>query len=113
MVTGGRLDVSAALNKLLSPGTETTSPDTEIQTTTPSVTAETTAKFHARRLDADGGTFECSLSATEAFTACGNELEELGLTPGEHTLRVRAKNQAGIADPTPASFTWTVKESFT
>ncbi len=107
-VTGGRLDVNAALNKLVPPGTETTVPDTELQTTTTAVTAETTAKFHARRLDADGGTFECSSSASEAFEACGNEIEALALKPGEHTLRVRAKNAAGIVDPTPATFTWTV-----
>jgi subtilisin family serine protease len=105
--TGGRLDVSAALNKLVPPGTETTAPDTEIQTSTPAVTAETTAKFHARRLDADGGTIECRLGATEAFKTCGNELEAF-VKPGEHTMQVRAKNQAGIVDPTPASFTWTV-----
>ncbi|MGH2939732.1 MAG: S8 family serine peptidase [Solirubrobacterales bacterium] len=111
--TGGRLDVSAALNKLVPPGTETTAPDTEIQTSTPAVTAETTAKFHARRLDADGGTFECSQSATGAFSPCGAEIEALGLALGEHTLRVRAKNAAGIVDPTPATFTWTVKESWT
>jgi hypothetical protein len=110
-VTGGRLDVSAALDKLVPPGTETTTPDTELQTTTPAVTAETTAKFHARRLDADGGTLECSLSATEAFKACGTELEVTALTPGEHTLRVRAKNGAGIVDPSPATFSWTVTGS--
>jgi subtilisin family serine protease len=108
-VTGGRLDVSAALNKLVPPGTEKTAPDTEIQTQTPAVTTETTAKFHARRLDADGGTLECSQSATGAFSLCGDELEFIGLAPGEHTLRVRAKNEAGIVDPTPATFTWTVK----
>jgi subtilisin family serine protease len=112
-VTGGRLDVNAALNKLVPAGTETTAPDTEIQTSTPTVTAATTAKFHARRLDADRGTFECSFSAIGAFKACGDEIEALGLAFGEHTLRVRAKNAAGIADPTPASFTWTVRESFT
>jgi hypothetical protein len=107
-VTGGRLDVNAALNKLVPPGTETTFPDTELQTSTPAVTAETTAKFHARRVDADGGTFECSQSATGAFSPCANEIEALGLALGEHTLRVRAKNQAGIVDPTPATFTWTI-----
>jgi thermitase len=106
-VTGGRLDVSAALNKLVPPGTETTAPDTELQTTTPTVTGATTAKFHARRLDADGGTFECSLSASGTFSPCGNEIEAF-VNPGQHTLRVRAKNEAGIVDPTPASFTWTV-----
>jgi thermitase len=106
-VTGGRLDVSAALDKLVPPGTEKTDPDTELQTTTPAVTSATTAKFHARRLDADGGTFECSFGATEAFNACGDELEAF-VKPGEHTLRVRAKNEAGIFDPTPATFTWTV-----
>jgi subtilisin family serine protease len=105
-VTGGRLDVAAALDLLVPSGTETTAPDTELTTTTPAVTGETVARFHASRLDADGGTIECSLG-TEAFKACGAELEAI-VKPGTHTLRVRAKNEAGIVDPTPASFTWTV-----
>jgi subtilisin family serine protease len=106
-VTGGRLDVSAALDRLVPPGTETTAPETELVTTTTPVTNETVASFHARRLDADGGTFECSQSATEAFRPCGDEIEAV-VQPGTYTLRVRAKNEAGIVDPTPASFTWTV-----
>jgi subtilisin family serine protease len=106
-VTGGRLDVDAALDRLVPPGTETTAPDTELTTTTPAVTSETRARFHASRLDADGGTIECSFSATEAFRVCGDELEAF-VQPGTHTLRVRAKNETGIVDPTPASFTWTV-----
>jgi thermitase len=107
-VTGGRLDISAALNKLVPPGTETTSPETEFVTTPPANAGELAWKgeFHIRRVDADGGTFECKLDGG-AFTSCG-AAPGFVVSGGAHTLEVRAKNEAGIVDPTPASFTGTV-----
>jgi subtilisin family serine protease len=110
-VTGGRLDVSAALNKLVPLGTETTAPETEFVTTPPANAGELAWKseFHIRRVDADGGTLECKLDSG-AFTACGAE-PPFGVSEGIHTLQVRAKNEAGIVDPTPASFTGTVDET--
>jgi thermitase len=107
--TGGRLNVSAALNQLVPPGTETTAPETSIVSGPAASTTETVAKFHLRRLDADGGTFECKLD-TEAFKACAAE-PQLTVAVGSHTLQVRAKNEANIVDPSPATFSWTVTGS--
>ncbi|WP_426752650.1 Ig-like domain-containing protein [Myxococcus sp. Y35] len=57
--------------------------------------------------DEDPVTYECSLDG-EAFAACGNPTELTGLSDGEHTLEVRARDADGNVDPTPASHTWTV-----
>ncbi len=113
-VTGGRLDVSAALNQLVPPGTETTAPETELTTETPATTESHEASFHARRVDADGGSLECAFGPGDAssvpFQTCGDEYETF-VPSGIHTLRVRAVNEAGTVDPTPAEFTWTVTGS--
>jgi hypothetical protein len=108
--TGGRLNVSAALDQLVPPGTETTIPETEFVTTPPANASPFAWKseFRIRRVDADGGTFECKLD-NGAFAACGAE-PTFAASEGTHTVKVRAKNEAGIVDPTPASFTGTVDE---
>ena len=51
--------------------------------------------------------FECSLDG-EQFSGCDAVLELTGLTPGQHTLEVRAIDIVENVDPTPASYTWTV-----
>jgi len=81
-------------------------PDTTITTSPPSTSYSSRAVF---RYSAPGGaTFECRLD-NESFAACPSEGTKAydGLTLGEHTFAVRA-TQAGAADPSPASVTWTV-----
>ncbi|WP_165821285.1 right-handed parallel beta-helix repeat-containing protein [Nocardioides gansuensis] len=55
--------------------------------------------------------FECRLDSTNALAweDCDYPAEYLNLSPGEHTLDIRAVDLLGqgLADPTPASFTWT------
>ena len=55
--------------------------------------------------------FECRLDSTNplAWEDCEYPAEYLNLSPGEHTLDIRAIDMMGqgLADPTPASFTWT------
>ncbi|MDZ5622522.1 right-handed parallel beta-helix repeat-containing protein [Nocardioides sp. HM23] len=55
--------------------------------------------------------FECRLDSTNslAWEDCEYPAEYLNLSPGEHTLDIRAIDMLGqgLADPTPASFTWT------
>jgi hypothetical protein len=56
----------------------------------------------------DGGTsFRCQLDGA-GFTSCTSPTSFTGLSSGSHTFDVEATDAAGNADPTPASFTWTV-----
>jgi subtilisin family serine protease len=105
-VTGGRLDVAAALDELVPPGTETVAPDTAITSQPASSTQSTTAKFEFTRTDADAGTFECKLDGG-AFAPCSSP-DSIVVAAGAHTFQVRAKSSVGIVDPTPAAAPWTV-----
>jgi subtilisin family serine protease len=110
-VTGGRLNVNAALNHLVPPGQETTAPETEF-VTTPAADASPfgwKSEFQFRRVDADGGTFECKLDS-RPFEECA-AVSAFAVSEGTHTLEVRAKNEAGVVDPTPASFTGAVDDT--
>jgi hypothetical protein len=53
--------------------------------------------------------FSCSLDGS-AFTPCTSPAAVGGLPDGEHELAVRATDQAGNIDETPARHTWTVAE---
>ena len=53
--------------------------------------------------------FECRLD-NGAFETCTSPKTYSGLKKGEHTVQVRAVDDAGQADPTPATATWTVKK---
>jgi hypothetical protein len=54
-----------------------------------------------------GSSFQCQLDAS-SFVACASPQSYSGLANGSHTFQVRAMDQAGTVDPTPASYTWTV-----
>ncbi|WP_368670353.1 Ig-like domain-containing protein [Myxococcus sp. AM011] len=81
-------------------------PETSFTQTPPSLTRQTSATFGFGS-DESPVTYECSLDGA-TFAACANPLELLGLTDGEHTLEVRARDADDNVDPTPASYTWTV-----
>ena len=55
--------------------------------------------------------FECTLDFV-AFSACGSpgnfSTSYTALADGSHTFQVRAKDQSGNMDATPASYTWTI-----
>jgi hypothetical protein len=53
-------------------------------------------------------TFECSLDGAP-FSTCASPTTYSGLAPGFHTFDVRAKDEAGNVDETPATRTWRVR----
>jgi hypothetical protein len=56
--------------------------------------------------DQPGSSFECKLDR-RSYKRCLSPLK-MRVKPGAHTFRVRAINQAGVADPTPVVFPWRV-----
>lgn len=103
-VTGGRLNVTAALNHLVPVGTETVAPDTVILTGPEGTVPSASATFQFRRTDADAGAFECSLDGG-AFAPCASPAS-FTVTAGGHQFQVRAKVPSGLVDPTPAAHAW-------
>jgi hypothetical protein len=92
--------------------TETpSSPQTAIDDAPPTPTNETTATFDFSGSDLESapGTlrFECDLGGS-GWAACTSPKGYSDLPPGSHTFQVRAIDQAGSPDPTPASHTWTI-----
>jgi hypothetical protein len=77
---------------------------TAIAAKPPPKTADRTPTFRFR--SAAGASFQCKLDKGP-FKACHSPFTTPALSPGKHTLTVRAV-VAGVADPTPASFTFKV-----
>ena len=69
-------------------------------------TSSTSATFSFTSTEG-GSAFECALDAA-AFSACASPESYSGLAAGSHSFQVRAIDGAGNADPTPASFAWTI-----
>jgi hypothetical protein len=85
---------------------DATAPDTSIGPTKPSsLTTATSATFDFSSTEA--GSFACRLDAG-SFIACTTPKAYAGLADGSHTFSVRATDTASNADPTPATYTWTV-----
>ncbi|WP_306926939.1 phytase [Arthrobacter globiformis] len=80
-------------------------PDTTITSRPANPTSSTSAQFSFTSTSTSA-TFACSLDSA-AFANCTSPVSYTGLSDGAHTFRVRASDQNG-ADPTPASYTWTV-----
>jgi hypothetical protein len=86
-------------------------PNTTINSAPPNPTSSTSASFQFSGTDnftpPASLTFECSLDWS-AFTPCASAKNYTGLALGSHTFMVRAKDQIGNIDLTPASYTWTI-----
>ena len=103
--------VDAAGNQDGSPATRTWTidaapPDTTISAG-PSGTVNTTSATFEFSSNEVGGTFQCQLDGT-AVTACTSPTAYNSLGQGLHTFTVRAVDQAGNVDSTPAVRQWTV-----
>jgi hypothetical protein len=82
-------------------------PDTVIDGGPPQQTTSRSAVFRFSARTAPASSFECSVDyGTPA--RCKSPAQFGRLRPGEHVLTVAALSSAGDADPTPATFTWTV-----
>ena len=90
---------------------DTTPPDTSIVTMPSDPTSSTSATFTFNSTEA-GSTFACSLDGA-VYAACSSPKAYSGLALGAHTLAVKASDPAGNVDPTPATYTWTVKSGYT
>jgi hypothetical protein len=90
---------------------DSAAPETQIdepKPANPSPSGEATLKFSG----SDGGSgisgFRCSLDGA-AFSSCASPKTYASLANGPHGFEVRAVDAAGNVDPTPASYSWTVK----
>jgi hypothetical protein len=87
--------------------TDTRAPDTSITSESFSRTKDRTPTFSFAS-DETNVRFECSLDGADV-KPCGSELTLPKLKRGDHTLLVRAVDQAGNADPSPARAEFKVK----
>ena len=93
---------------------DTTPPDTTITSNPPSFSASTSASFSFAGTDtvtaAGNLAFVASLDASP-FVAATSPISYTGLTQGSHTFHVKAIDQAGNLDPSPATFSWMIDTS--
>ena len=87
-------------------GADTVAPETTIGVKPPNLTRETDASFDFSA-DEEGATFECKLDDGQ-YGACTPPISYVGLAAGVHTFSVRATDEAGNEDDSPAVHTWTV-----
>ena len=85
---------------------DTTAPDTMIDSGPDNPTNDPTGDFTFSSPDGSA-TFECSLDGG-TFSACPSPFATAALADGSHTLAVRARDQIGNVDATPATRTWVV-----
>jgi hypothetical protein len=103
----GNVDQSPASYRWTVEPPDTTAPETTIDSGPEASTTDTEARFTFSS-DEQGATFRCSLDEG-AFEACTSPHDVRALEAGQHRLRVEATDQAGNADESPASHTWTVE----
>ena len=87
------------------PPPDTTSPNTTITSAPPASTTNLVATFRFASSEA-GATFQCSLDGA-AWQTCSSP-KTYNLALGSHTFRVRARDDAGNTDPTPAAWNWAI-----
>lgn len=85
---------------------DTTAPDTTIDSGPSGLTSKSTASFTFSSGET-GSTFECSLDGGE-FAQCESGVSYNDLADGDHVFQVRATDQAGNKNQTPAEWTFTV-----
>lgn len=98
---------------------DTTAPETAITDKPADPTSDRSASFRFTGNDnvdfPDQLRFQCRLDSQDelAWGGCDDPTAYTSLGPGSHTFEVRATDQAGNVDPTPASYGWTVSSQAT
>jgi thrombospondin type 3 repeat protein len=90
------------------PGPDTTPPNTSIGSNPGSTTIATSASFSFSSSES-GSTFTCQLDGS-AWAACTSPGSYSGLSLGSHAFAVRATDEAGNTDASPATWSWTIVE---
>jgi CSLREA domain-containing protein len=103
-------NVSALYGSPASVAVDATNPETIITGNPSNPTNSTSATFNFNGNDASGtgvAGFECKLDGG-SFTTCTDPGSYTGLSEGSHTFEVRAIDNVGNVDATPASYTWMI-----
>src|SRR6185312_9578231 len=92
---------------------DTAAPTTSIDSAPSALSNSPSAGFTFSGTDTGGSgvaSFQCRLDSTQAadWATCTSPRNLSSLTDGAHKFEVRAVDQAGNVDATPASLTWTV-----
>jgi hypothetical protein len=106
--TSGNTDLSPATRGwTVQLSSDTTPPNTSIDSGPPATTTSTSASFRFSSSEGNSS-FECSLDSGP-WGDCASPTSYGSLTPGSHTFATRATDAAGNTDASPASSTWTVE----
>jgi MYXO-CTERM domain-containing protein len=84
-----------------------TPPDTTLTAAPANPINQTSATFSFSHTEA-GSTFECLLDDAVFFTPCPSPVTYTNLFEGTHSFQVRARDEAGNADLTPATHSWRI-----
>ena len=106
-ITPGRLKAKIYADGTVTCHVDNTPPDTAITSSPPGMTNLTNAAFSFSCDENAGCTFQCKLDSAD-WSACASPKNYSGLGDGSHAFQVRAIDQAGNVDPTPASYTWSI-----
>jgi hypothetical protein len=90
------------------PDPDTTAPNTTISSGPSGSTTSTSASF-AFSSSEPSSTFECKLDSGD-FATCSSPRTYSGLAVGQHTFSVRATDEAGNVDQSPATAAWTITD---
>ena len=91
---------------------DNTPPETFFTLIPPAVTDSSSLEFQFDATDPHTPVveFECRIDAGGTFAPCSSPLV-FSASPGLHFVQVRAKNSAGVVDPTPALYVFRVSDS--